>query len=465
MLDLETRQTILRLNREGHGKRTIARAVGVTRNSVRKVLADGSPEVPPLVRPQRLQAHLERLRKLHAECDGNLIRVHEKLNDDGIEIPYSVLTAFCRRSGIGLKPKKPAGRYHFLPGEEMQHDTSPHRVKVGGVMRTLQCASLVLCFCRMIYAQVFVRWSRFECRIFLSEAIEAHGGAAARMMVDNSSVILAGGSGKSAIIAPAMNALAKRFNFTIEAHAVGDANRSARVERPFHYIENNFYKGRSFADLADLNTQLRAWCDKVNHRYKKHIRAVPSELYITEKSVLQPLPLYIPEVYDLFERRVDVEARVTLHTNRYSVSADRIDRKVEIRETKDRVRIFDGHKLVADHKRSEYGTAKRSVLPEHKYQRGRNQHRQRPTPEEQLLRRAAPGLGALLDALKKRHGGRAVRSISRLHRIWMDYPTDIVELCVQRALEYGLLDLERIEKMILKQLAGQYFRLPTDDGA
>ena len=101
MLDLETRQTILRLNREGHGKRTIARAVGVTRNSVRKVLADGSPEVPPLVRPQRLQAHLERLRKLHVECDGNLIRVHEKLNDDGIEIPYSVLTAFCRRSGIG----------------------------------------------------------------------------------------------------------------------------------------------------------------------------------------------------------------------------------------------------------------------------------------------------------------------------------------------------------------------------
>ena len=296
MLDLETRQTILRLNREGHGKRTIARAVGVTRNSVRKVLADGSPEVPPLVRPQRLQAHLERLRKLHVECDGNLIRVHEKLNDDGIEIPYSVLTAFCRRSGIGLKPKKPAGRYHFLPGEEMQHDTSPHRVKVGGVMRTLQCASLVLCFCRMIYAQVFVRWSRFECRIFLSEAIEAHGGAAARMMVDNSSVILAGGSGKSAIIAPAMNALAKRFNFTIEAHAVGDANRSARVERPFHYIENNFYKGRSFADLADLNTQLRAWCDKVNHRYKKHIRAVPSELYITEQPVLQPLPLYLPEL-------------------------------------------------------------------------------------------------------------------------------------------------------------------------
>ncbi len=209
---------------------------------------------------------------------------------------------------------------------------------------------------------------------------------------------------------------------------------------------------------------MRAWCDKVNRRYKKHIRAVPIELFITEKPVLRPLPLYIPEVYDLYERRVDVQARVTLHTNRYSVLPDLIDRKVEVRETKDRVRIFDGHKLVADHERSEHGAGIASILPAHKYQRQRGQHRERPTPEEELLRGAAPGLSALLDALKKRHGGRAVRSITRLHRIWMDYPTEIVEQCVQRALEYGLLDLERIEKMILKQLAGRYFRLPTDEG-
>jgi hypothetical protein len=30
------------------------------------------------------------------------------------------------------------------------------------------------------------------------------------------------------------------------AHQPGDKNRSGRVERPFHYIENNFYPGRTF---------------------------------------------------------------------------------------------------------------------------------------------------------------------------------------------------------------------------
>lgn len=36
MLDLETRTAILRLHREGHGSRRIARALGVSRNAVRR---------------------------------------------------------------------------------------------------------------------------------------------------------------------------------------------------------------------------------------------------------------------------------------------------------------------------------------------------------------------------------------------------------------------------------------------
>ncbi len=39
-------------------------------------------------------------------------------------------------------------------------------------------------------------------------------------------------------------------------------NRSARVERPFDYIEKNFYPGRTFSELADLNAQFRQWRDE-----------------------------------------------------------------------------------------------------------------------------------------------------------------------------------------------------------
>ena len=146
MLDMETQTVILRLKAEGHGVLSIARALKVSPNSVRNVLEANTCEVPSLERPSTAQPHRERIIELYALCQGNLVRVHEELASAGISIPYSTLTGFCRREGIGVKPKQRSGRYEFGPGEEMQHDTSPHRVLVGGVKLLLQCASLVLCF-------------------------------------------------------------------------------------------------------------------------------------------------------------------------------------------------------------------------------------------------------------------------------------------------------------------------------
>lgn len=464
MLDRDMRAAIFKLRERGHGLRTIARALGIARNSVREVLRSGEQEVPPCLRPSGLDPHLDTIRELHRDCGGNRVRVIELLEERGIPVGYSTLTAFCRRHGIGQRPKKVAGRYHFDPGEEMQHDTSPHTVTitVGGHRRTLQCASLILCYSRMLYAQVYPRWSRFECRVFLCEALQYFGGAAARCMIDNSSVVIARGTGANAIPAAAMAALADRFGFRFLAHELGDANRSARVERPFHYIENNFYPGRRFESLADLNAQLRAWCDKVNRKRKDHLKAKPVELYAAEQPALVPLPLHVPEVYDLHSRRVDVEGYVSLHRNRYSVPVEMLGRRVEVRETFDRVRVLDGHRLVAEHERQEPGAGRRICLPEHRGEtRRRLRHIRPPLPEERQLRATAADLGPLLDALRKRYGGQAVRGVRRLHRMWRDYPSEPFLEAVAQANRFGLTDLKRIEQMVLRNIAGDFFRLPV----
>ena len=72
-------------------------------------------------------------------------------------------------------------------------------------------------------------------------------------------------------------------------------------------------------------------------------------------------------------------------------------------------------------------------------------------------------LGELLDALRKRHGGRAVRAVQRLHKLYLDYPTDTVVEAVSRALDFGLTDLGRIERMVLKAVGNTFFRLPLTD--
>lgn len=132
MLNQYQRTAILELSKQGHGARAIARTLNLSRNAVRDVLRNGLVEVPPLERVELLSGALDLVRTLYDDCRGNLVRVGEKLAEQGIDAGYSTLTAFCRRHEIGTAPKQVAGAYHFEPGEEMQHDTSPHVVVVAG---------------------------------------------------------------------------------------------------------------------------------------------------------------------------------------------------------------------------------------------------------------------------------------------------------------------------------------------
>lgn len=463
MLDLYTRTAILRMSKEGHGSIKIARTLSLSRNAVRKVIRSGQADVPVLERDELLTGSLELVRALYDDCRGNLVRVGEKLADLGIVVGYSTVTSFCRRHEIGTAPKQAFGAYHFAPGEEMQHDTSPHTVPIAGKMVPLQCASLVMCYSRDLYAQVYRRWSRFEARLFLSEAIVHFGGAAHRCVVDNLTVIIAHGLGREAVPAAEMQALATRFGFAFLAHEPGDKNRSGRVERPFHYIENNFYPGRTFESIDDLNQQLRVWCDTVRRRPKRHLPSTPAELFAAEKPALSPLPLHVPEVYEVHHRRAGAEGYVRLHTNRYPVPDILIDRHVQLHETANKVRIFDGHKLVIEHDKREHGTYTRVPVPPGLHRRGLRTKPPPPSHEEQVLRGVDPAVGRLVDAFKSRDGGRAMKAVKRLYRLYIDYPTESVVHVVRDVERYGLVDLARIEKLVLTHIAGAFFRLPIDD--
>jgi hypothetical protein len=78
--------------------------------------------------------------------------------------------------------------YEFAPGQEMQHDTSPHRAWIGGVLRDVDTAAVVLCYPQMLYFQMVPRFTRFECKIVLTEACEYFGGSADDWMIDNTHV-------------------------------------------------------------------------------------------------------------------------------------------------------------------------------------------------------------------------------------------------------------------------------------
>jgi transposase len=464
MLDASIRSAILVLRLQDHSIRAIARAVKVSRDTVQRVLAVGSPAAPEMARPEKAEAHQEEILDLLPACKGNLIRVHEKLMDRGATLSYQALTGFCRRHGIGHERPLPSGQYHFEPGEEMQHDTSPHRVRVGDKLMLIQDASLVLCHSRMLFHQYYPTFNRFWCKVFLTEALEFFGGACSRCMIDNTHVVVLQGTGASMIAVPEMVAFGERFGFEFRAHAIGHANRSARVERPFDYIENNFLAGREFRDWADLNQQARAWCEKANATRKRSLQASPRELFLQERAQLRPLPIWVPTVYQLHHRIADVEGFVSVGGNRYSVPYTLIGHRLEVRETRGRIEVYDGHREVAAHTKVMESLSQRVTAPEHRPPRGQGRSRRSSSPEEVALLMTEPALAGYVAAFRSRYPGRMLRMLRRLQNMVRDYPRAPLLAAVATALEFGLFDLERLDRMVLRHIGRDYFVLEPAAG-
>jgi transposase len=463
MLSQAQRTAILELSEKRVSTHEIARVMQLSRPTVRKVLRSNSTQVPEIQRAEKAEPYRQQILALLSSCKGNLVRVHEELVADGATLSYPALTAFCRKQGIGQTPIVPVGQYHFEPGVEMQHDTSPHQVEVGGRKYKAQTASAVLCYSRMLFFQINPTFQRFDCKVFLTDALRYMGGAVERVMIDNTHVVVLRGTGKEMIPVPEMEAFGERFGFRFVAHERGDANRSARVERPFWFIETNFLAGRTFASWEDLNHQGRQWCDKVNSTYKKHIRAIPRELFAIERTRLKPLPVWIPEVYRLLQRTVDGEGYVAVNSLRYSVPFAWIGRRVEVRETRDKVEIELDVRHLITHVRAVSPLHQRITLAEHRPPRGEGIKRSDPHPEEIAILQAVPDLDGYVMALKQKGHKVVGRALRQLLRLLREYPREPFLAAVREASQYGLYDLDRLERMILRRVASDYFLLLNTD--
>src|SRR5262245_38387761 len=119
MIDQELRTAIFAMRGKGQGIRTIARALGIARNTVREILRSGQVSVPEVTRPDQTEPHAALVQELYERCEGNRVRVAEELAERKVAIPYSTLTAGLRRMGVGVRTREPAGQYIFGPGVEM----------------------------------------------------------------------------------------------------------------------------------------------------------------------------------------------------------------------------------------------------------------------------------------------------------------------------------------------------------
>ncbi len=463
MITKENEQAIMSLHERGVGIRQIGKILKISRNTVKRVLQGKWQDT--VQRPSSYGDISDIVREAFVSAAGNAVRVQEILESEhDRKVPYSTLTRIVRDLELRQDRKKRTGAYAFGPGEEMQHDTSPHHVLMGGKKVKAQCAGLVLAYSRKLFIQYYPAFTRFEARVFLDAAFRFMDGACPRCIIDNTSVLVAHGSGPDAQIAPEMERFGQIFGVTFVPHAVGDANRKGKIERNFAYAENNFLAGRTFSDWHDLNEQAVLWCREVaNQKVKRSLGMSPEAAYVMEKPHFTPLPPYIPPVYQTLYRTVDLEGYVHVDTNRYSAPERLVGKDVEIHKLWERVEVFFKNQKVADHQRLLDKRETRITAPGHHPALNRRQVHQGSCEEEKALLGQHEWLDRFVGELKKRSGGRAVRSLRRLLDLKRTYPPEAFEKALVQALRYGLYDLSRLERLILSQVAGDFFTIEEDE--
>jgi transposase len=367
------RSTVHLLAKRGKSQRTIARELGISRETVARVLRDPIDKLPSSRRrasvadpfePQIVQWLSEGL---------SIVRMLEMARTDEIHPFTGSRSVFgdavrrIRRQQAETKTEVPI-RFEGLPGEYLQVDWGEIR---GFPFTQQRPATRYFLACRL----KFSRWNWIGWTADMRQETLLRGLLACVntldwvpwvLTFDNMKTVTSGrDDANQPIWTPALLHLAAALDFHPEACAVGAANQKGSVESLVKWVKGNFLAGRRFADDADLASQTTQWLASVNARPSAATGDPPNDRLPREAARGGKLPSQAKDYGLLVSGTVTVESVVHVAGNVYSVPVGHVGAPVSIRLHAERIRIWRDTTCLADHRRAPDGAQERVVEPQH----------------------------------------------------------------------------------------------------
>ena len=232
--------------------------------------------------------------------------------------------------------------------------------------RRLSFFVLVLCYSRMMYLEFTLSEAMEQFLTCFRHALEFIGGCPQKIMSDNLKVgVLRHPAGEPAQFNPRYLDFAAHYGFQPVACNRAKGNEKGRVENGVGYVKGNFLRGLEIPSFAAINPAGRQWlASTANVRLHGETHRKPIELFEQEKPLLRPLPVMPYDCAVIQPVTVNRCCRIRFHGNRYSVPAAYAGRKLVIKLYPERLCLYEGEKLVAEHLRS-YDRAQDIENPEH----------------------------------------------------------------------------------------------------
>jgi transposase len=335
--------------------RAIARQLGLARNTVRATLRSKlPPSYERAPRPSCLDQYHDRIAEILGEWpEINAVRVAEILEPEGYTGHLTILRAYLRT--VRPKPVQVFQRTTYRPGEIGQLDWAhmPNPIcSPTGDPRPVWALILTLGYSRML-SVVFSFGTK------LPDFLRAHaqlldfmGGVPHTLVYDNLSSVVVTHQGKEVHFNEQFMIFADRYGFEPHACTPRQPHEKGLVESMVGYVKRNFWAGRRFADLADLQAQADVWRDTVaNVRLHSTLHERPIDRFAQDKAALRPLPKDIWLPPEVRFARVTSQGFIHVDSNEYSVPALLARQQVSVHLDATTVVIYHQNAVVATHAR------------------------------------------------------------------------------------------------------------------
>jgi transposase len=298
---------LFELRAEGLGYREISRVTGHSRNTVRRYLRDeaGKNEAARAPRRSKLDPFREVIDELVAQGLYSAPAIVERLIPLGYEGKETIVRDYVRKIRPPVSPRVHAvRRYETEPGQQLQFDWGifPY-IDPRGYERHIPGLAASLGYSRRSYLEFAHSADVYGLITALINTFYHFGGTVDAVLTDHMKTVVIGADGEGGWeYNSQIEDLFCFLGVSIKLCRVKRPETKGKVERQIRYVKENFWPGRSFVDLVDLNDQALAWCLERDLRLHPSLGCSPLEAFEKEKEHLSPLP--DREELERFERRV-----------------------------------------------------------------------------------------------------------------------------------------------------------------
>lgn len=396
-----------------------------------------------------------------------LTKVRQLLERQGTRVPYSSLHRFAtKHCGFGKSQRTTVRIAECEPGELAEVDFG----RLGlvpdpetGRRRVAWALSVVLVHSRHQYVHVTFSQKLPDVVKGLEDAWLWFGGVPRRVAIDNMKTAVVKADRYDPIFQRTFEGYARHRGFVIDATRSRDPTGKPHVERGVPYIRESFFRGESWINLEHVQRDAVRWClQTAGTRIHGTTRQRPLAVFENvERACLLPCEGERFDTPHWGQYKVHPDHHINYQKALYSVPHAFLGRTAWVQGNGKLVRIYVDGTLVKTHPRRSPG--------------GRStDHDDYPaelTPytlrdPQRMIRQAqghGPNIGRFMeDLLSGTVPWAKLRQAQKLLRMGAKYGWLRLDLACRRALAFELINVHRVESILLQDL--DQLTLPLDPG-